>query len=122
MSRSCSARASSGLPRPAPAAVTENKALAGNTNLEAWALAMGAYLGASNNSGDPTVFGGRGRGLSYGMDAIGKPSAVGDIYTYEWARYILADSWDIQNREDLIETVCSMTVYGITATSSTTWR
>lgn len=94
------------------AAVTENKALAGNTNLEAWALAMGAYLGASNNSGDPTVFGGRGRGLSYGMDAIGKPSAVGDIYTYEWARYILADSWDIQNREDLIETVCSMTVYG----------
>lgn len=94
------------------AAVTENKALAGDTNLEAWALAMGAYLGASNNSGDPTVFGGKGRGLSYGMDAIGKPSAAGDLYTYEWARYILEDSWSIHDRAELIETVCSMTVYG----------
>ena len=94
------------------AAVTENKALAGDTNLEAWALAMGAYLGASNNSGDPTVFGGKGRGLSYGMDAIGKPSAAGDLYTYEWARYILEDSWSIRDRAGLIETVCSMTAAG----------
>ena len=94
------------------AAVTENKTLAGDTNLEAWALAMGAYLGASNNSGDPTVFGGKGRGLSYGMDVIGKPSAAGDLYTYEWARHILEDSWEIHSREELIETVCSMTVYG----------
>lgn len=94
------------------AAVTENKALAGDTNLEKWAIAMGAYLGAANNGGNPTVFGGKGRGVPYGMEVIGKPSAVGDIYTYEWARYILEDSWDIHNREDLIETVCSMTFFG----------
>ena len=94
------------------AAVTENKALAGDTNLESWAMAMGAYLNAANNGGRPTVFGSKGRGLSYGMDAIGKPSAVGTIYTYEWARYILESSWGITDRESLIETVCRMTYYG----------
>ena len=94
------------------AAVTENKALAGDTNLEPWAMAMGAYLNAVNNGGRPTVFGGKGRGLSYGMDAIGKPSAVGTVYTYEWARYILEDSWDVTDRESLIQTVCSMTDSG----------
>ena len=94
------------------AAVTENKALAGDTNLETWAMAMGAYLNAVNNGGRPTVFGGKGRGLSYGMDAIGKPSAVGTVYTYEWARYILEDSWGVTDRESLIQTVCSMTDSG----------
>ena len=94
------------------AAVTENKALAGDTNLESWAMAMGAYLNAVNNGGRPTVFGSKGRGLSYGMDAIGKPSSAGAIYTYEWARYILENSWGITGREDLIETVDRMTVGG----------
>ena len=94
------------------AAVTENKALAGDTNLEPWAMAMGAYLNAVNNGGRPTEFGGKGRGLSYGMDAIGKPSAVGTVYTYEWARYILEDSWGVTDRESLIQTVCSMTDSG----------
>ena len=46
------------------------------------------------------------------MDAIGKPSAVGTVYTYEWARYILEDSWGITGREELIQTVCRMTYYG----------
>ena len=94
------------------AAVTENKALAGDTNLEPWAMAMGAYLNAANNGGRPTVFGSKGRGLSYSMDAIGNHSAAGTLYTYEWARYILENSWGITDREDLIETVCRMTYYG----------
>lgn len=94
------------------AAVTENKALAGDTNLEPWAMAMGAYLNAVNNGGRPTVFGGKGRGLSYGMDAIGKPSVVGTVYTYEWARYILEDSWGVTGRESLIQTVFGMTDSG----------
>lgn len=93
------------------AAVTENKALAGNTNLEQWAMAMGAYLGAANNGGR-LIFGGRGRGMSYGMDAIGQPSAAGTVYTYEWARYLLEDSWSIHDRAELIKTVCAMTVAG----------
>lgn len=94
------------------AAVTENKALAGDTNLEPWAMAMGAYLNAANNGGRPTVFGSKGRGLSYSMDAIGNHSAAGTLYTYEWARYILENSWGITDRENLIETVCRMTYYG----------
>lgn len=93
------------------AAVTENKSLAGDTNLEQWAMPMGAYLGAVNNGGR-LIFGGKGRGLSYGMDVIGKPSAAGTIYTYQWARYLLEDSWSIRDRAGLIETVCSMTAAG----------
>lgn len=93
------------------AAVTENKSLAGDTNLEQWAMPMGAYLGAVNNGGR-LIFGGKGRGLSYGMDVIGKPSAAGTIYTYQWARYLLEDSWSIRGRAGLIETVCSMTAAG----------
>lgn len=75
-------------------------------------MAMGAYLNAANNGGRPTVFGSKGRGLSYSMDAIGNHSAAGTLYTYEWARYILENSWGITDREDLIETVCRMTYYG----------
>ena len=93
------------------AAVTENKSLAGDTNLEQWAMPMGAYLGAVNNGGR-LIFGGKGRGLSYSKDVIGKPSAPGTIYTYQWARYLLEDSWSIRDRAGLIETVCSMTAAG----------
>lgn len=93
------------------AAVTENKSLAGDTNLEQWAMPMGAYLGAVNNGGR-LIFGGKGRGLSYSKDVIGQPSAAGTIYTYQWARYLLEDSWSIRDRAGLIETVCSMTAAG----------
>lgn len=94
------------------AAVTENKALAGDTNLEQWAMAMGAYLGAANNGGNLTVFGGKGRGQSYSKDVIGQPMAMGTVYTYEWARYMLEDGWSIHDRAELIQTVCAMTVAG----------
>ena len=94
------------------AAVTENKALAGDTNLEPWAMAMGAYLNASHNGGRPVIFGGKERGLLHSMDAIGNHSAAGTLYTYEWARYLLENSWGITDRESLIETVCRMTYYG----------
>lgn len=93
------------------AAVTENKSLAGDTNLEQWAMPMGAYLGAVNNGGR-LIFGGKGRGVPYGMGVIGQPSAPGTIYTYEWARYVLEDGWSIRDRAELIETVCSMTAAG----------
>lgn len=94
------------------AAVTENKALAGDTNLEQWAMAMGAYLGAANNGGNLTVFGGKGRGQSYSKDVIGQPMAMGTVYTYEWARYMLENGWSIHDRAELIQTVCAMTVAG----------
>lgn len=94
------------------AAVTENKALAGDTNLEQWAMAMGAYLGAANNGGNLTVFGGKGRGIPYSKEVIGQPTAMGTVYTYEWARYMLENGWSIHDRAELIETVCAMTVAG----------
>ncbi len=94
------------------AAVTENKSLAGDTNLEPWAMAMGAYLNAVNNSGRPTVFGSKGRGLSYDRGILGDHAAVGSLYAYEWARYILANSWGITDRDSLIDTITRMTAGG----------
>jgi len=93
------------------AAVTENKTLAGNTNLEAWALAMGSYLNESNH-GDADWFGGLPRGFSMSKDSIGQYAAVGYIYSYDLARYILENSWGITDRESLIDTVWQMTFFG----------
>lgn len=99
------------IPEGRIAAVTENKSLAGETNLEAWALAMGSYLNYSN-TGDADWFGGLQRGFSMSKDSIGQPSAIGFIYSYEWARHILESSWSITDRETLIDTVWQMTFFG----------
>ena len=93
------------------AAVTEDRSLAGDTNLEPWAMAMSAYLNA-RHTGTPQVFGGRKRGTMLGKSAIGQYAASGYVYTYDWARYLLSDSWGITSREELIRTVCSMTYHG----------
>lgn len=96
--------------------IRENKALAGESNLEDWALAMGAVL-IYINGGNPTEFAGTERYTQYQAPAgyqsrHEKLRARGDMYAYERARYLLSGSWGINSREDLIYTVCSMTVSG----------
>lgn len=76
------------------ALITEDKSVAGNSNLEAWALPMGAMLAQLNNR-DVTCFG----------EGIRSERKV------ESGRFNL-NGWNIKNREDLITTVLSMTLYG----------
>ena len=75
--------------------ITEDKSVAGSSNLEAWAIPMGMLLGLYNG-GDPTQFG-------FGRNA--KNAAA--------FRKLLGDpSWGIESREDLIATILSMTLNG----------
>lgn len=98
------------------ASVEENKSLAGTTNLEAWALPMGAvqnYIRA----GTPMNFGGRKRYAKVQAPgtAVSKNEDLqkrGVVFAYEEARYLLSDSWDINSRDDLIITVYAMTYHG----------
>lgn len=80
--------------------VMEDKAVASPSNLEAWALPMGAVL-SDLDLGDATWFGlwPRGLTLSGGSGYVqGMPSPVGQ------ARMILDQSWGIQERSQLIRT------------------
>ncbi len=89
--------------------VEEDKSVAGDSNLEAWALPMGAML-VRMNYGRIEGFGGDGRAvpMSYSTN-----SGMSPVMTMaEFARETLADSWSIYGRTDLIETVASMTVAG----------
>ena len=96
--------------------VTEDKSAVGNSNLEAWALPMGSML-AYLNQGDYRVFGLYKRAHSTILPATGgiAPPGGGDfemVLPCERCRLTLSESWDINSREELIYTVCSMTLYG----------
>lgn len=93
--------------------VTEDRSAVGDSNLEAWALPMGAML-ANINSGDYTLFGTHPRTQRLYLDsndAIVNPDAE-IVLAYLEARETLSRGWDIHNREELICTVCSMTLHG----------
>ncbi len=96
--------------------VTEDKSAAGSSNLEAWALPMGAML-SYLNQGDMRVFGLYNRGQDTILPATGgiAPPGGGDyemVPPCERCRLTLRQSWDIGNREELVYTVCSMTLHG----------
>lgn len=81
--------------------ITENKELAGNSNLESWALPMGAMLNKLNGRDGPGVLGGFSRAGGAGLSSR------------KFARNILnSASWGILSREDLIATVTRMTAHG----------
>lgn len=93
--------------------VTEDKTVVGSSNLEAWALPMGAML-ADINGGDYTRFGVYGRTEQLYVDpddAIVNPDAEIGLACMN-VRNSLIRGWDINSREELIATVCSMTLHG----------
>lgn len=76
--------------------ITEDRTAAEGSNLETWALPMGAML-AQINGGDPTLFG------TYPRSAKGVKRCHG---------FLDGGSWSIPDRDDLAQTVLSMTFYG----------
>lgn len=98
------------LPGKQQAAITENRDAVKPSNLEAWALPMGAMLGALNNADQVGTFGGKCR---YGRAAVGsRVTNRLDTTGPDYARTTFKGSWDITSREDLINTVCRMTLFG----------
>ena len=96
--------------------VTEDKSAVGDSNLEAWALPMGAML-SYLNQGEINVFGLYKRSWKTPLPTVGgiAPPGGGDyemVSPYERCRLTLSQSWDIDSREELIYTVCAMTVAG----------
>ena len=93
--------------------IQENRAAASPSNLEAWALPMGAmlsYMNHSDHSRDVPLFGGKAR---FGAKPVG--SGVTNAYDTtgpDFGRQSLADSWGIASRAELIETVTRMTAHG----------
>lgn len=86
--------------------IDEDKSVVGDSNLEAWALAMGSYLSYSNG-GSPKLFGMSRRGSIESISS--NPSLK---YWVEIVRFKLSDGWSIYNREDLVTTILRMTYAG----------
>ncbi len=88
--------------------ITEDKTAAGNSNLEAWAIPMGAVLSEIHYH-TPVVFASERATMTQRYTI----SAYAPLITEaQYAREILAESWDIVNREELMATVRSMTQNG----------
>lgn len=82
--------------------ITENKSVAGDSNLEAWALPMGSMLSWMNFYCTPTQFG----MFGYRNAEMAKKAHSN----------LSGGSWNIPDREKLVNTVLSMTYYGHDAT------
>lgn len=89
--------------------VEEDKSVAGDSNLEAWALPMGAIL-SYLDGGKPSWFGLYERNTELRDPEY--PNFLVAARPTKVCRYILRNSWGIESREDLIQTVCAMTTGG----------
>lgn len=97
------------------ARIAEDKSVAGESNLEAWALPMGAMLNTINasesyRSRSVHVFGCFRRSMRLISHDQNDETVI--ERPYEDARDILSRSWGINGRRDLVETVCRMTEHG----------
>lgn len=90
--------------------ITEDKSVVGESNLERWAIPMGAVqLGL--NEGSHRWFAYK-RAFTVSAYTPGIPFGGKEVLPSVRCRDMLSDSWGIDSREDLILTVCSMTFHG----------
>lgn len=87
--------------------ITEDKSVAGDSNLEAWALAMSALLNYENNANEAFLFGGKAR---FGTNPVGSDvSNQLETTGPDFGRYILANSWGIEDRDALFTQTAVLT-------------
>ncbi|MEG2138304.1 MAG: stalk domain-containing protein [Oscillospiraceae bacterium] len=80
--------------------ITEDKTVAGKSNLEAWALAMGAALNYENNSKETALFGAKSR---FGAGPTGREvSNRLETTGVDFGRQTLRDGWHIIDRAALL--------------------
>ena len=88
--------------------ITEDKSAAGDSNLEAWALAMGAVLNYESNPHEVTLFGGKAR---FGAGPVGgEVTNRHETTGPDFGRKILREGWGIEDREALITTAETLAV------------
>ena len=86
--------------------ITEDRSAAGDSNLEDWALAMGALLNYENNPGEAHLFGGKTR---FGAGPVG--GAVSNRLEStgpDFGRRILSEDWGITGRESLMAAAAAL--------------
>jgi hypothetical protein len=93
--------------------IRENRAAVSPSNLESWAMPMGAmlnYIGHFFQDNTLPAFGGKSR---FGAKPVGSgvTNAL-DTTGPDYGRSILTDSWSINSRAKLITTVTRMTAHG----------
>lgn len=87
--------------------ITEDKSVAGTSNVEAWALAMSALLNYQNNPNEAHLFGGKAR---FGTNPVGSTvSNRLETTGTDFGRQGLATSWGITDRAALLSTVSALT-------------
>lgn len=83
--------------------ITEDKSVLGDSNLERWALGMGAVLSAENHSGGTDLFGGKHR---FGSAPVGSPVTNAlETTGPDFARQSFQNGWSIDSRETLTAAV-----------------
>lgn len=90
--------------------ITEDKSVVGESNLERWAIPMGAIqLGLNESSHRWFAYK---RGFTVSAYKPNGGTGGGEVLPSVRCRAMLSDSWGIDSREDLIVTVCRMTLHG----------
>ncbi|WP_295581435.1 DUF1266 domain-containing protein [uncultured Oscillibacter sp.] len=92
--------------------IWEDKTAAEGSNLEAWALAMGAVRMVMMPNQDPAMFGGMGRAEKAPYENA--PTVYGSSLraAKEYGRAALLNEWGISDRAGLIELITRMTDHG----------
>lgn len=90
--------------------VTEDKSVVGDSNLERWAIPMGA-IQQGLNEGSHRWFAYKRAFLVSSYTPNGGFGSK-EVLPVERCRDMLSYAWDIDSREELILTVCSMTYHG----------
>lgn len=90
--------------------VTEDKSVAGDSNLEQWALPMGA-IQQGLNEGSHRWFAYK-RAFTVSNYTPNGGRGTREVLPAERCRDMLSYGWDINSREELIYTVCAMTIHG----------
>ena len=93
--------------------ITEDKSVAGKSNLEQWAISMGALLLYENNPYEANLFGGK---VRYGAMVVG--TEVTDRHNTtgpDYGRTPLAESWGITDRTGLLASAKALNA------SNSTW-
>lgn len=90
--------------------VTEDKSAVGDSNLERWAIPMGA-IQQGLNEGSHRWFAYK-RAFTVANYTPNGGRGTREVLPAERCRDMLSYAWDIDSREELIYTVCAMTVHG----------
>lgn len=108
------------LPERREVRITENKEAVAPSNLESWALGMGAVLSYMNHAEEETLFGGKKR---FGANPVG--SAVNNRLETtgpDFAKQSFENGWAITDRASLLETVSWLLAEGHNAAFMETAR